>query len=80
MIFNDAYRVRTLAQSAALHVADAISRSTTILTEDYLEGMNDVYDFLLAEQQTSRLRINLCGLGSRCPTARWCFGPTARAA
>ncbi|CUX80294.1 MAG: Tad secretion system protein [Roseibaca calidilacus] len=57
MIFNDAYRVRTLAQSAALHVADAISRSTTILTEDYLEGMNDVYDFLLAEQQTSRLRI-----------------------
>lgn len=57
MIFNDAYRARTQAQAAALHVADAISRNTAILTTEYLEGMNDVYDFLIAEGETSRLRI-----------------------
>lgn len=57
MIFNDAYRSRTQAQAAALHVADAISRNTTILTTQYLEGMNDVYDFLTGGEQMSRLRI-----------------------
>lgn len=57
MIFNDAYRARTQAQAAALHVADAISRNTTILTIDYLEGMNDVFDFLTGGEQMSRLRI-----------------------
>jgi len=57
MIFNDAYRARTQAQAAALHVADAISRNTTILTTQYLEGMNDVYDFLTGGEQMSRLRI-----------------------
>jgi len=57
MIFNDAYRARTQAQAAALHIADAISRTTTIVDDAYLEGMNDVYDFLIADSQTSRLRI-----------------------
>lgn len=57
MIFNDAYRARTQAQAAALHVADAISRNTAIVTTEYLEGMNDVYDFLIADGETSRLRI-----------------------
>ena len=58
MIFNDAYRARTQAQSAALHVADAVSRNTDMLTADYLEGMNDVYDFLIAGAETSRMRIS----------------------
>lgn len=57
MIFNDAYRARTQAQAAALHVADAISRNTTIVDDAYLEGMNDVYDFLIADGEASRLRI-----------------------
>jgi Flp pilus assembly protein TadG len=57
MIFNDVFRARTQAQAAALHVADAISRNTTILTTEYLEGMNDVYDFLTGGEEMSRLRI-----------------------
>lgn len=57
MIFNDAFRARTQAQAAALHVADAISRNTTILTTEYLEGMNDVYDFLTGGEELSRLRV-----------------------
>ncbi|SUZ30639.1 hypothetical protein ROE7235_00365 [Roseibaca ekhonensis] len=57
MIFNDAYRARTQAQAAALYVADAISRKTTRIENDYLEGMNDVYDFLIANSETSRLRV-----------------------
>jgi len=57
MVFNDAYRARMHAQAAALNVADAISRKTDMLSIAYLEGMNDVYDFLIAGSQPSRLRI-----------------------
>jgi len=75
MIFNDAYRAKMQAQAAALHVADAISRTTTMVTEDYLEGMNDLYDFL-AGSQTTRLRITsvIWDDDTDLPRVLWSYG------
>ncbi len=58
MVFYDGYRARMEAQSAALHVADLISRQSNTMTADYLEGMNDVYDFLTTRPRDTRLRIS----------------------
>ncbi|MCC5956417.1 MAG: pilus assembly protein [Natronohydrobacter sp.] len=58
VIFFDAYRARMEAQAAALTVADLISRQTDTIRADYLEGMNDVYDFLTTRAQDTRLRIS----------------------
>ncbi|TVP70697.1 MAG: hypothetical protein EA339_12340 [Rhodobacteraceae bacterium] len=58
IIFFDAFRARTEAQSAALNVADLISRQTDTITVDYLEGLNDVYDVLTFRTRQTRLRIS----------------------
>ena len=58
MVFYDAYRARMEAQSAALHVADLMSRQSNMVTTSYLEGLNDVYDFLTSRNRATRLRIS----------------------
>lgn len=58
MVFYDAYRARMEAQSAALHVADLISRTAVPVTDAYFEGLNDVYDFLTSRNRETRLRIS----------------------
>jgi Flp pilus assembly protein TadG len=76
VVFTDAYRARTQAQSAALHVADVISRKTDVLTEEYLEGMNDVFDFLLHRNLETRLRISSIAwdANTQSPQVLWSFG------
>ena len=58
LVYTDAYRARAQAQMAALHVADLISRNTVVVTADYLEGMNNVFDFLNTRNMDTRLRIS----------------------
>lgn len=58
VVFFDGFRVRTQAQMAAQNVADALSRETNIFTAAYLEGMNDVYDFLVNTRHPTRLRVS----------------------
>lgn len=58
VVFYDAYRARMEAQAAALHVADLVSRQSQTVTTDYLDGMNDVYDFLTTRNRNTRLRIS----------------------
>ncbi len=58
IIFFDAFRARTEAQSAALNIADLISRQTNTITVAYLEGLNDVYDALTFRTRQTRLRIS----------------------
>lgn len=58
IVFYDAYRARMEAQAAALHVADLVSRQSQTVTTEYLEGMNDVYDFLTTRNRNTRLRIS----------------------
>lgn len=59
IIFFDAYRARTQAQSAALHIADLLSRQTTTLTRAELDAMNDVFDFLSNQPRDTRMRVSL---------------------
>ncbi|MCC5988990.1 MAG: pilus assembly protein [Pararhodobacter sp.] len=58
VVFFDAFRTRHQVQTAALTVADIVSRETDMLTTDYLEGMNDVFDFLANSRRPTRLRIS----------------------
>ena len=76
IIYTDAYRARTQAQIAALHVADVISRNTTVLTEEYLEGMNDVFDFLNKRNLETRLRISSVSwdADTESPAILWSYG------
>ncbi|MCC5999927.1 MAG: pilus assembly protein [Pararhodobacter sp.] len=58
VVFFDAFRTRQQVQTAALSVADLISRETAMVTPNYLEGMNDVFDFLAASRRPTRMRIS----------------------
>lgn len=58
MVFYDGYRARMEAQSAALHVADLVSRQSETIQIAYLEGLNDVYDFLTSRNRETRLRVS----------------------
>ncbi|MGY6536731.1 MAG: TadE/TadG family type IV pilus assembly protein [Pararhodobacter sp.] len=58
VVFFDAFRTRQQVQTAALSVADLISRETAMVTPSYLEGMNDVFDFLAASRRPTRMRIS----------------------
>lgn len=76
IIFFDAFRARTEAQTAALTVSDLISRQTGTITADYLDGMNDVYDFLTSRAQDTRLRISsiMLDLDTQQPVIAWSHG------
>jgi hypothetical protein len=58
VVFFDGFRSRNQTQVAAQTVADLLSRSTDAFTTDYLEGMNDVFDFLADTRYPTRLRIS----------------------
>ncbi len=76
LIFTDAYRAQSQAQIAALHVADLISRNTEVVTNDYLEGLNDVFDFLNAQPHDTRLRISsvMWDAEDETPVVIWSYG------
>lgn len=78
VVFFDAFRTRHQAQTAALTVADIISRWTDEreLTTDYLEGMNDVFDFLANSRQPTRLRISavIWESGPQRNLVQWSYG------
>ncbi len=59
IVFYDAYRANTEAQSAALHVADLLSRQTEVVTTAELEALNEVFEFLSGGTEDTRLRISL---------------------
>lgn len=76
MIFFDAFRSRTEAQNAALHVADLMSRQSETVTTAYLEGLNDVFDFLTGGSRQSRLRVSLVvrPAADQPPVVAWSYG------
>ena len=82
VVFFDAFRTRHQVQTAALTVSDIISRETDMLTTDYLEGMNDVFDFLADSRQPTRLRISSVIWNSALQQNRvqWSYGTRGLAA
>jgi hypothetical protein len=75
-IFQDAFRAKMEGEAAALHVADLISRNTNEITVAYLEGMNDVFDFLTTRGRETRLRISSVMLNTETgePRIVWSYG------
>lgn len=58
IVFFDGFRARNQTQLAAQTVADLLSRETERFTIGYLEGMNDVFDFIAESRFPTRLRIS----------------------
>ena len=57
-MFFDGYRSRYHTTMAAQTIADIMSRQTDAFTEDYVEGLNDVYDFLVDSEFPTRIRVS----------------------
>ncbi len=76
MVFYDGYRARMEAQTAALHIADLISRHDEAIEIAYLEGLNNVYDFLTSRNRETRLRISSVMLDpdTQRPVVVWSYG------
>lgn len=58
VVFFDGFRARNQAQLAAQTVADLLSRETQRFTTDYLEGMNDVFDFIAQSRFPTAIRVS----------------------
>lgn len=58
VVFYDGFRTRYHAQMAAQTVSDIMSRETDLFTADYVEGMNDVFDFLVDARIPTRIRVS----------------------
>lgn len=58
VVFFDGFRTRTQTQVAAQVVADLLSREPNMFTTNYLEGMNNVFDFLADSRFPTRLRVS----------------------
>jgi len=58
VVFFDGFRSRNQTQMAAFTVADLLSRHQNNFTAEYLEGMNDVFDFLADSRFPTRMRVS----------------------
>jgi len=58
VVFYDGFRTRYHAQMAAQTVADIMSRETDLFTEDYVDGMNSVFDYLVDARIPTRIRVS----------------------
>ncbi|MDD7971365.1 TadE/TadG family type IV pilus assembly protein [Roseinatronobacter alkalisoli] len=76
LVFFDAFRARKDAQAAALTVADLLSRNTEAVSTAYMDGLNEVYDFLTSGNQETRLRMSsvMWDHTAEEPTVMWSYG------
>jgi Flp pilus assembly protein TadG len=58
-IFWDAYKAQNVNLKATYTVADMISRAEAPMTPDYLDGANDVYQFLVRSQDGNDTRVSV---------------------
>lgn len=58
VVFFDGYKARYHAEMAAQTVADIMSRETDLFTGEYIEGLNDVFDFLADSEFPTRIRVS----------------------
>jgi Flp pilus assembly protein TadG len=57
-IFFDVFRVSYVNDKAAFTVADLVSRREENLNQAYVEGMNNIFDFLIENRGTTAMRIS----------------------
>lgn len=53
----DAFRMYSINQKAAYTIGDAISRETAPIDDQYLEGVQDLFEYLSRSQDKSSIRI-----------------------
>lgn len=56
-VYWDAFRSMNTVQKAAFTVSDMISREQIGITSDYIDGMRDVAEYLIDENQDIRMRV-----------------------
>ncbi len=57
-IYFDAFRVQSTNLKAAYAVSDLLSREA-VVNQDYIDGMNDVFDYLIASSDPTWLRVTV---------------------
>ena len=56
-VYWDAFRSMNTVQKAAFTVSDMVSREQTGITTAYVDGMSDVMEYLIDENQDARMRV-----------------------
>ncbi len=59
MTIFDAYRAKFEAEAATNTIADLVSRETTTLTDDYIDGMLNVFETLSHRSDDEALRVSV---------------------
>ncbi len=58
-VFFDAYQQTSINQKASFTIGDMLSRETTAIDNDYLDGMDKMFKFLVRADPTARLRVTV---------------------
>ena len=58
-VFWDAFKTLTISQKATYTVADALSRETNAIDDDFLTSMHEVFDFLAGESGDNAIRVTV---------------------
>jgi len=58
-VYFDAFRVRSVNLKAAYTISDMLSRENPIVDENYVQGLKTVFDFLVASNHPTWVRISL---------------------
>ncbi len=58
-IYWDAYKTKNLNLKATYTLADLISRERWPITENFVDGMNEVYEFLIRRNEGNDIRVSI---------------------
>lgn len=56
--FFDAFRQKNVNQKGAYTIADLVSRETDAVNEDYIEGMNTLFDYITFSRRPTTIRVS----------------------
>lgn len=62
-VFWDAYKTRNINLKATYTIADMISREVDAITPEYIDGMNNVFEFLTNGESEHALRVTVVKMG-----------------
>ncbi|MEL6517832.1 MAG: hypothetical protein AAFO80_09755 [Pseudomonadota bacterium] len=58
-IYWDAFKTQNINAKASYTVADLISRESSAIDGDYIDGMNNIYEFLIKRGRDNNLRVSV---------------------
>lgn len=60
-VFFDAFRAQTSSSKAAYTISDMLSRETNAVSSDYIDGLNEVFDYLIRTRYDTSIRVSSIG-------------------